>query len=158
MFDAPPGSALIQACNCQGSWGSGVAAAFRANFPVGYKDYSNHCRKHLPTDFRKRSSLVGTSFSSWDHMKTKEKEPMFLLISLFTSNHFASRVDSPEAIVKATDSALAQLVQDPNLKTITEIHSPKMNSGLFNVPWEMTQEVIEKYLPSLNKKFIVWEL
>ena len=29
LFSVPEGSVLIHSCNCQGSWGGGVAAAFR---------------------------------------------------------------------------------------------------------------------------------
>jgi len=82
----------------------------------------------------------------------------YLIGCLMTSDKYASFVDSPEMIVKATDLALTQFFNDPCLKKVTEIHSPKMNAGLFNVPWEMTQEVIEKHLSSQDKKWIVWEL
>lgn len=37
IFSSPDGSVLIHACNCQGAWGAGVAAAFRTKYPAAYK-------------------------------------------------------------------------------------------------------------------------
>lgn len=157
LFDAPPGVALVQACNCQGSWGSGVAAEFRNNFKYAFLQYQKHCRKHLPKAFRARSILVGSSHSVWDHKKNNMKEP-YLICSLFTSDKYASFVDSNDMIVAATDKAIAHLLKDPALTKVPEIHSPKMNSGLFHVPWELTASIIEKHLEALGKPWIVWEL
>ncbi len=156
LFSAPSGVALIHAVNCQGSWGSGVAAGFRENFAYAFSEYQKHCRKHLPQDFRKRSDLVGTSSSTWDHKGKRQTEP-FLICSLYTSDKYATHVDPPESIARATDTAMIHFLNDPNLKSVDEIHSPKMNAGLFNVPWEMTESVIEEHLNALNKRWIVWE-
>ncbi|KAF3891950.1 hypothetical protein GY631_4499 [Trichophyton interdigitale] len=41
LFLAPEGAALIHACNCQGSWGKGIALEFknRTFLPILRRDY-----------------------------------------------------------------------------------------------------------------------
>nr|KMM72344.1 hypothetical protein CPAG_08641 [Coccidioides posadasii RMSCC 3488] len=47
LFDAPENTALIHACNCQGSWGKGIAETFRAKYPAAYRIYRSHCQRYL---------------------------------------------------------------------------------------------------------------
>ncbi|EEQ89638.2 ADP-ribose 1''-phosphate phosphatase [Blastomyces dermatitidis] len=47
LFDAPEGTALIHACNCQGSWGKGIAKVFREKFPAAYQIFRAHCQQYL---------------------------------------------------------------------------------------------------------------
>ncbi|PGG96280.1 ADP-ribose 1''-phosphate phosphatase [Helicocarpus griseus UAMH5409] len=44
---APEGAALIHACNCQGSWGKGIAEAFREKYPAAYQIFRVHCQQYL---------------------------------------------------------------------------------------------------------------
>ncbi|KAM5436311.1 ADP-ribose 1''-phosphate phosphatase [Microsporum ferrugineum] len=43
LFLAPEGAALIHACNCQGSWGKGIALEFKNKYPAAYKIYRSYC-------------------------------------------------------------------------------------------------------------------
>ena len=92
--------------------------------------------------------------STWDQTNGGE----YLVASLFTSSGFGSSCASLGEIVRATDEALYHLAGDKNLRFMDEIHSPKINAGLFNVPWKETESIIEKHLPALGKKWVVWEL
>ncbi|KAL2006832.1 hypothetical protein VTN00DRAFT_9500 [Thermoascus crustaceus] len=47
LFDAPDGAVLIHACNCKGSWGAGIARAFRDKYPAACEVYRSHCRSFL---------------------------------------------------------------------------------------------------------------
>ncbi|PGG99706.1 ADP-ribose 1''-phosphate phosphatase [Blastomyces parvus] len=47
LFDAPEGTALIHACNCQGSWGKGIAKAFKEKYPAAYQIFRAHCQQYL---------------------------------------------------------------------------------------------------------------
>ena len=60
-------------------------------------------------------------------------------------------------IVKATYLAIKDLLDE--IKDGDEIHSPKINAGLFATPWEWTEKAIEQALSETNKKvkWIVWE-
>jgi ADP-ribose 1''-phosphate phosphatase len=76
------------------------------------------------------------------------------VICLFTSRGYGSDKDSPEMIVGATESAIMHLLYHYGER---KINSPKINSGLFNVPWELTEGVIKKIIPE-NMPWTVWEL
>ncbi|DAA74171.1 TPA_exp: hypothetical protein A8136_3669 [Trichophyton benhamiae CBS 112371] len=43
LFLAPEGAALIHACNCQGSWGKGIALEFKNRYPAAYQIYRSYC-------------------------------------------------------------------------------------------------------------------
>jgi ADP-ribose 1''-phosphate phosphatase len=48
IFAAPPQTLLIHACNTQGAWGSGIALAFKQQYPKAYAIYNVFCTKeHL---------------------------------------------------------------------------------------------------------------
>jgi ADP-ribose 1''-phosphate phosphatase len=143
LFDAPKGSMLLHACNCMGVWGSGVALTFKQKFPKAFGVYNRHCYSGL-------FSPVGTSLTIPD--------TDFIIGCLFTSHNYGKHVSPPDVIIKSTIEALNHLLSDDNLGKIQEIHSPKINSGLFRVPWEETEKVINDILPKLNKKWVVWEL
>lgn len=140
LFQAPEGSALLHACNTKGKWGSGVAAEFSRRFPDAYKLYNRHCLNN--------TNLLGKSFVIEDKN--------YKIVCLFTSKDYSSRVDSPEQILKATQTSLDHLfVKNPSL---LNIHSPKINSGLFKTPWEGTEEAILKCLEkNPNVQWTVWE-
>lgn len=45
IFDAPVNALLVHACNCRGSWGKGIAAAFKREYPKAFKIYERHCKQ-----------------------------------------------------------------------------------------------------------------
>ncbi|KAF5845099.1 hypothetical protein GGP41_001232 [Bipolaris sorokiniana] len=45
LFTAPPRTLLLHACNTQGSWGSGIALAFKKHYPNAYTIYHTFCTK-----------------------------------------------------------------------------------------------------------------
>jgi ADP-ribose 1''-phosphate phosphatase len=48
IFDAPPNTLLIHACNTQGAWGGGIAIPFKSKYPKAYTIYNTFCTKeHL---------------------------------------------------------------------------------------------------------------
>jgi ADP-ribose 1''-phosphate phosphatase len=46
IFAAPPNTLLIHACNCDGSWGAGIAAAFKARYPKAYEVHADYCDEY----------------------------------------------------------------------------------------------------------------
>jgi len=50
IFSAPSNSILIHACNCQGSWGAGIAEAFKKYYPEAFTKYAAHCKKWRSED------------------------------------------------------------------------------------------------------------
>jgi ADP-ribose 1''-phosphate phosphatase len=120
---APAGAFLAHACNCQGSWGAGIAAQFKSKYPKDYVEYLNDCRKTSPGD-----ALI-----------TKNK-----IICLYTSLGFGSRVDPRKVILKNTKVSLENLRYE--LPFNAAVYSNKFNSGLFGVPWEETEVLILDFL------------
>ncbi|KAI7353451.1 hypothetical protein KC320_g3985 [Hortaea werneckii] len=208
IFAAPSNSLLIHACNCEGSWGAGIAKAFKTHYPSAYEVYHAHCTSHDPEDLIGTALLIPT-FHGDDHdddstrtrmksdRKTKttaaagnkklksseqQNKDHHFIGCLFTSrSKGAKKRDSPSQILEATGSAMRDLLKqvvkqqsDPksnigedasssasdnndeeddkgktkkqvaqNGQPVEEIRMCKINSGLFNVPWEKTKAVIE---------------
>ena len=130
-------------------------------FPDDYKEYQSFC---------KGRETVGQALITSNNVGC-----------LFTSNGYGRYVDSPEMILEATNYALSSLFElfpvVPSKPTedgryeITRmlpkdsirIHSCKINSGLFRVPWDKTEEIIKYYLSraidaSWDITWTVWEL
>lgn len=161
LFASPPSTALCHATNAQGSWGAGIAAAFKKNYPAAFKIYAAHCSKWSG------SSLLGTTFLIPPQHKSPlkaEREAQHWVACLFTSEKKGKGKGSKESILEATGEAVEDLVRkvkDVNEAAdaadgkansgsgstkedrIAEVRMCKINSGLFGVPWEATSEVVE---------------
>jgi ADP-ribose 1''-phosphate phosphatase len=126
LFEIAPEEAyLLHACNCVGVWGAGIAKEFKRRYFASYSDYFYQCsiEKFIPGN-----SLI-----------TKDN-----IICLGTSHGYGHHKDSIKVIVENTHKCLVSLAGTLPRNAI--IYSPKINSGLFNVPWELTEEAIEVFL------------
>jgi ADP-ribose 1''-phosphate phosphatase len=152
LFDAPKDSFLLHSCNCIGSFGAGVAKSFKELYPDLYRQYNQYCNKNLKN--QKRSPLVGQSFIA------KDSETGTQMVCLFTSQGYGLMVDTESMIVESTESALLHLSQNQMMKSeLVEIHSPKINSGLFRVPWDKTEAKIKEFLTRHpNVTWTVWTI
>lgn len=134
LFEAPKGSMLVHAVNCAGVWGAGIAAEFAKRFPEANKAYSHYSRT---SNF----NPLGTAFVVADKG--------YIIGNLFTSDGYGYKVDSKDKILYNTEQALKDqflIMSDFNMPR--EVHSNKFNSGLFRVPWEETEAVLTRVLPS----------
>jgi len=95
LFDAPLGSILVHACNTVGSWGGGIALAFRAKYPQAYEQYKSHCDAH-------GTALAGTCLLIPGDQHD--------IACLFTSRGYGRRKDPPDEILIATRSAVRDLM------------------------------------------------
>lgn len=158
LFDAPKGAVLLHACNAQGKWGSGIAAEFARRYPDAYKQYSTKCK------LNPMSKLLPNGFLIHDKDQA--------IACLITSKNYGTRVDPPGQIVVATGRAIQDLFGEGDPKrqigsslpltggpvNVIHIHSPKINSGLFRVPWEQTEAVIEEAIKDREDvTWTVWE-
>lgn len=163
LFASPPSTALCHACNTQGSWGAGIALAFKKSYPSAFKIYAAHCSKWSG------SSLLGTTLLIPPQHKSPlkaERDAQHWIACLFTSEKKGKGKGSRESILEATGEAVEDLVRkvgevngdgddegdDGKGKgkdgsgggdRIGEVRMCKINSGLFGVPWEATRAVIE---------------
>ncbi|KAK3677867.1 ADP-ribose 1''-phosphate phosphatase [Recurvomyces mirabilis] len=162
IFDAPPNTLIIHACNCQGSWGAGIAKAFHDRYPSAYKKYATHCNT-----MKQKSSLVGTALlippppptaktststkPGANGTRTAKVEARHFIGCLFTSSRFGRSKDPPAKILEATGPAMEDLltqIQEWNhsvndAESLREVRICQINSGLFNVPWGKTKAVLE---------------
>lgn len=147
FFDAPPNTLLVHACNCEGSWGAGIAKAFKDNYPSAYEEYADHCDEY-------HHELLGQAqlISPVDYKKNNEVSKHFVGC-LYTSRGKGRTKDSAKSILGASRPAMEDLLKkakDWNEKAasdddqIKEIRMCKINSGLFAVPWEKTKASLEE--------------
>ncbi|KAG7088960.1 hypothetical protein E1B28_012905 [Marasmius oreades] len=128
LFSAPPGSILVHACNTVGSWGGGIAVAFKDRYPSHFEVYKAHCEDHGP------ETLIGTCLLLPGEVHD--------VACLFTSRAYGKRKDKPEQILAATKMAVLDLVrQNTGDKGL---HACRFNSGKFGVPWEETEQILQE--------------
>jgi len=96
LFRAPKGAILVHACNTKGSWGAGIALAFRERFPEAFLGYKHCCEENGDT-------LVGTCLLL--------QASKYTIACLFTSRAYGRRKDKPDQILEATKLALEDLVR-----------------------------------------------
>ncbi|AOW00335.1 ADP-ribose 1''-phosphate phosphatase [Yarrowia lipolytica] len=141
--ESPRPAVLAHACNCLGSWGSGVAAGFKQKFPGAFVEYKRHCDKYSDDN----SALLGTCQLIETH--DAQTGELVYVACLFTSVRFGARVDGPEQIVKQTKLAMQDLQKQlakmsGPIDGNSTVHMPKINAGLFRVPWRDTEKVLEE--------------
>lgn len=136
LFDAPKGSILIHACNCKGVWGSGIAKEFAKRFPKAKNIYSYHCQTNGTQNLGKCLLIPCGDYT---------------IGCLFTSKNYGQFVDKPDSILAATRIAIAHLILQNTTKK--PMHMCKINSGLFNVPWEDTKAIME----ATGQEFTVYD-
>ncbi|GAV29031.1 hypothetical protein PMKS-002510 [Pichia membranifaciens] len=159
---------IAHACNCLGIWGGGIASVFKTRYFSSYELYHTYCHS-----FRSPTELLGTSLllpvSSSDAGFVNGLKDQLIVVCLFTS---VIGQESELEIAKNTESAMLDLkhkLQNPSLienvtsrqiienynKQILDadgkldvlqytINMPKINAGIFGVPWALTEKALEK--------------
>lgn len=97
LFSAPHNAILVHACNTRGSWGAGIALAFKNQYPAQYETYQTHCKLYGPSLIGSCLLLPGTSGAH-------------SIACLFTSRAYGKHKDSPQDILIATRAALGDLL------------------------------------------------
>jgi ADP-ribose 1''-phosphate phosphatase len=94
--NAPDCSVLVHACNTQGVWGSGIAAAFKQKYPAAYQIYHDTC-------VEKGDELLGTCLL----IPAGERD----IACLFTSKRFGKNTDAKAMILESTRTAVRDLMR-----------------------------------------------
>ncbi|KAF2230093.1 hypothetical protein EV356DRAFT_509385 [Viridothelium virens] len=140
IFDAPENSVLIHACNCEGSWGAGIAAAFRKQYPKAFQKYKAHCKESSATQLRGTAYLIEPC--------EENDPPKHFIGCLFTSGGRGKTKDKPNAILERTAPAMRDLLRQiadvKGDRDVAEIRTCQINSGLFKVPWDKTKTALEE--------------
>ena len=96
LFAAPEDAILVHACNTVGSWGGGIATAFKERYLSQFELYKAHCKEH-------GQALVGTCL-----LIPGDKHN---IACLFTSRAYGKRKDQPDEILAATKTAVQDLIK-----------------------------------------------
>lgn len=111
---------LAHSCNCLGVWGGGIALQFRKRYPSAYDRYKSYC-------LSQEGEILGSALVI--------EESDCRIACLFTS------IDGGGDIVGNTALAMESL--KGQIGTGEVVHMPKINSGIFGVPWPETEEVLK---------------
>ena len=154
LFDCKPGSLLVHACNCKGSWGAGVARAFKQKYPLHFQIYKEYCARHASDP----GQLVGRALLINPQRSGKGRDREDWVGCLFTREYPGSVKgksttqdvhDILDATGRAWRSLLRQVkkLEDGGVKgvdiTPKDIVMPKINGGLFKVPWKQTEQILK---------------
>lgn len=139
LFSAGRNTVLVHACNTQGSWGAGIAKAFKEQYPEAYTIYHNFCvKQHNP---KINSVPTGTALLI---SPVDEGDQKHWIGCLFTSAKYGRAKDKAEVIVQNTGSAMAMLLElVKNAEDIDSVRMCKINSGKFGVAWERTEKMLQ---------------
>lgn len=148
LFDAPKGEIIVHACNSQGMWGSGIAKPFAENYPNSYKSYKAFCSSS--------NESRGTACGLGELSKSTEGEQHYVGY-IVTSHNYGHFRDVPEQIKANTGLALYRFCKDVynymqlNQLTTIDVYSNKFNSGLFAVPWEESELILNTVLRDFKR-------
>lgn len=137
VFDDNEATTFCHACNCQHVWGAGVAAKFKQRFPWAYEQEGE------------LTLIPGTS-----NLYTQDGYPDVLC--LYTSWKYGVDKDPESLIVNTTLRALTNSMHYFYPGDV--IASPKINAGLFGVPWSRTAKLIEAFCEATGVVWNVWEM
>lgn len=138
LFNAASnGAVLTHACNASGVWGAGIAKKFAIKYPIAFNEYKNWCEKDP-------NILVGS------YLKIKDSN--ITITCLFTSAGYGDTKDSEQTILENTEKSIKALLHSMPYRSV--INSPRINAGLFKVPWEKTEKIIKACL--LDRPDIMW--
>ncbi len=136
LFDAPPESYLVHACNSAGVWGSGIAKEFKMRYPHAFAVYERACQGNS-------SFALGKSWSI--------RDKQHVVTCLITSSGYGKWKDPKEEILKHTEMSLRSFMRYVTERGIGKtnnrrlpIYSNRFNSGLFAVPWEETENILKR--------------
>jgi len=132
---------IIHSCNCMAKWGAGFALKLKQLFPESYEIYKQSCN----SDKIGSALIISTKYDN------------VFIVCLFVSNKYGYLKDEPTKILLNTQISINDMMTKIDLQNAI-LCSPKINSGLFNVPWIETEELITKNIIIKNIDWFVYVL
>lgn len=153
LFQAPHDAWLVHACNARGVWGSGIAEEMKNRYPdsfLGYYDACHAAGLGGPPVVGKALCLPNRKLYG------KSQSGSGPIICLVTSKDFGPQKDDPTTIKVNTTLALNNLLENWSGPLNMKFASNKFNSGLFAVPWEQTEEILNVFVKKYSLDWTVY--
>ncbi len=133
--------ALVNAVNCVGVMGRGIALQFKRAFPENFKAYAARCRRG--------EMQPGRVFV----FETGRARPPRYIVNFPTKRHWreSSRIEDIE-------SGLASLVAEIRARSIRSVAVPALGSGLGGLHWPAVRRRMQAVLEKLPEvKIVIFE-
>jgi O-acetyl-ADP-ribose deacetylase (regulator of RNase III) len=130
--------ALVNAVNCVGVMGRGLALAFKKAYPKNFKAYEVACAREQVQPGRMFVFDTG-----------QPRNPKFI-INFPTKRHWRGR-----SRIEDIESGLHALAQEIQARHIRSIALPALGSGLGGLDWHDVRPRIEKALGSLPNVHVI---
>ena len=132
--------ALVNAVNCVGVMGRGVALQFKNRFPENFKAYAEACEK--------REILPGRMFV----FATGTLALPHYIVNFPTKRHWKDK-----SRLEDIESGLEDLVRVINSLKIGSIALPALGCGLGGLNWQKVRSRIESALSTCDARVLVFE-
>lgn len=147
---------VIHSCNCRGSWGGGIAYQLAQRYPKAEQVYRNICEKYnerllgkclLIPSFESENLIICCLFTSTYGGSVHDQQSSILENTLLALDRLRNIIyRKPNFLEDNVDKKLDILMRnlDENLSNYN-LEMPKINSGIFGVPWEKTEQLLGEY-------------
>ena len=129
---AEKADALVNAVNCVGTMGAGIALQFRKAWPENYRAYTVACRNG--------QLQPGRMFT----FETHRLAPPRHIINFPTKRHWRS-----SSRLEDIDAGLGAIVVEIRRLSLESLAIPSLGAGLGGLPWNAVRERIERALGTL---------
>ena len=130
--------ALVNAVNCVGIMGRGLALQFKKSYPDNFKAYRVACAE--------RKVKPGQVFVFETHRITNPK----YIFNFPTKRHWRD-----QSRIEDIQSGLSSLAKEISYLNISSIALPALGAGLGGLNWDAVRDSIEEELSSLSETTIV---
>ena len=130
--------AIVNAVNCVGVMGKGLALQFKKRFPENYDAYKSACDD--------KKVVIGKMFIYETNTSTNPK----FIINFPTKRHWAEL-----SKLEDIESGLSDLIEVIKVNNIHSMALPRLGCGLGGLKWEEVQKTMDKYLKELKQLNII---
>lgn len=151
LFDVPQNTLIAHACNCKASWSAGIASEFKKRYPQAYVQYNQACMKEDIKLLGKSKIFKSSMSRKYIDDATDDNRVTYYIGCLFTSYNYGKNKDTASKILENTKNSVEDLLLQVDIcnrsteekDKIKEIRIPRINAGLFSIPWNKTKDILE---------------
>lgn len=164
LSNRPGKRLIIHSCNCAGSWGGGIAYQLATKYPQAETKYEEICEKYgnnllgkacIVPSFVDSNLLIVCLFTSGfgggnrdagESIVSRTKEAIGFMSRFINSNGKPLSSDPIDKDISDILNDYSQAYSAGTQKlTDFKLEMPKINSGIFGVPWQNTEAVLRAF-------------